>query len=74
MEAVLKKKDVIVVSEDDAKIMRLYADNKGTNEIAKVLELSNRTIEKRVQKLKKQFKVNTLMALVAVFFRQKLIE
>lgn len=74
MEAVLKREDIVVVSEMDAQIIQLYANNKGTAIIAKSLNLSRRTIEARVFKLKRQFKVNTLMALVAVFFRQKLID
>jgi len=69
--AVLKD---IPVSEHTVEIVGLLANGKTLKGISEELNVNQRTLEARIVVIKNDFNATTLMHLVAIFFRNKLIK
>lgn len=74
MDVVVKKKNTVVVSERDAKIVYAYSIGKTTKEIAHSYKLSIRTVESVVLKLKRSFDCKSIIHLIATFLRNGTIK
>lgn len=66
--------DSLVITESLKQIVRLLAEGKRPKEIGKELELSNRTIEAKIDQIRIAAGCHTPAHLVAKFLREKIIE
>lgn len=73
-EVIVRKKDSVIVSEKEVRIVEMLADGHHCQDIADEFKLSSRTIEVYVTKLRQRFVCATHAQLVAVFIRKGIIE
>lgn len=64
----------VSITRQEKKLVRLMAEGKTVEEIAKVLQENPRTLERKVADLRKLCKCTNLPHLVGFFFRNKLIK
>lgn len=57
-----------------ADLIQMYAEGKSTVEIAIALNISTRTVEKRVLKLRKEYGATHLGHLIAIYLRREIIQ
>lgn len=55
-------------------IIQHIANNKTIKEASEEMDISQRGVESRLQKLRSHFRVNSTASLVAIFFRNNLIK
>jgi DNA-binding CsgD family transcriptional regulator len=55
-------------------IIKMLADGHKAKDIGQILSISARTVEKHIQLVKAKFQAKTASHLIAIAFRQKLIE
>lgn len=73
-ELILITEQQTIVSERDIKMVQMAADDFTRGEIATEFELSQRTVESIFDKLKAAGECKSMPALIALFFRKKLIK
>lgn len=66
--------ELVAFKKNDIKIVQLLADDLRPPEIAKIIGVGNRSIEGSIFRLRSRFECKTVAALVALFFRYKLIK
>jgi DNA-binding CsgD family transcriptional regulator len=74
MDAVILKKNTVVISQKEIIIVQMLADGNRTADIAKKLKLSVRTIEANLDSLRNKFDAKTLPQLVAIFLKNQFIK
>lgn len=74
MEVVVKRKDLVILTERDIKIIESYSLGKSTKAIAREHKISHRTVEFVFQKLKADFKCKSITHLIATFIRNGTIK
>jgi DNA-binding CsgD family transcriptional regulator len=74
MDAVILKKNTVVISQREIIIVQLLADGNRTADIAKKMKLSVRTMEANLDGLRNKFDAKTLPQLVAIFLKNQFIK
>jgi DNA-binding CsgD family transcriptional regulator len=74
MDAVIKQKDTVVVTQRNVDIISQYSNGIHISSIAKKHKLSVRSVEAVIAKLKDEFNCKSLPHLIATFFRKGLIK
>lgn len=74
MKKLIPAIDGVVITEREIKIVSLLSSGKRATEIGVEIGKSSRTVESLLDKLRIKTDAKTLPELVAIFFRNKLIE
>lgn len=74
MEVVVARKNSMIVSERNVKIVEMYSNGEPTKNIAKKYKVTPRAIEGVVARLKTEFKCKSLTHLIATFLRNGTIK
>ena len=64
-----QKKLVLSLPEDDERLLRLCAQGLSAPQMARRLDISERTVERRLERLRKRFDVDSTPALVSLLAR-----
>jgi len=73
METVIKRKNVVVLTERDLQIVSMLSIGKTAPDIAKKLKMSERTIEGIIVKLRGKYKCKNVVHLVSHFLRNQIL-
>lgn len=74
MEYVVQSANNIVFSEQEVRIIREYVDGSPVGKIAEGLNISVRTVEAHMARIRAKLGVKTTPQVIAAFFRNKIIE
>lgn len=71
---IVRVENEVAITQFDVDLVQQLSCGDTVDEIAEKLDMNVRTLENRVQQLKIKMGVKNIPALVAIFFRQKLID
>ncbi len=74
MNVVLVRNGDKVVKEDEAQMVKYYSEGLKSPQISIQMEIKERTLEKRVEKLRASYGAKTIAHLVGIFLREGIIE
>jgi DNA-binding CsgD family transcriptional regulator len=73
-KTIVRKEEVVALSERDLKIFQMIADDKSRDEIAEAIGKSVRTVESEIYRILSRVGCNSQEAAIALFLRNKLIK